>query len=30
VEVTKDKELEELKPDRPSLDDAIGAIVVVE
>ncbi|NHJ33746.1 MAG: hypothetical protein FK732_12875 [Asgard group archaeon] len=30
VEVTEDKELEELKPDRPSLDDAIGAIVVVE
>ena len=30
VEVEEDRELEELKPDRPSLDDAIGAIVVVE
>ncbi|NHJ32048.1 MAG: hypothetical protein FK732_04225 [Asgard group archaeon] len=30
VEVEEDKKLEELKPDRPSLDDAIGAIVVVE
>jgi hypothetical protein len=30
VEVTEDKELDELKPSRPSLDDAIGAIVVVE
>lgn len=30
VEVKDDKLLEELKPDRPSLDDAIGAIVIVE
>ncbi len=30
VEVKDDKQLEELKPDRPSLDDAIGAIVIVE
>jgi len=30
VEVKDVKELEELKPDRPSLDDAIGAIVIVE
>lgn len=30
VEVKDDKLLEELKPDRPSLDDAIGAIIIVE
>jgi hypothetical protein len=30
IEVEEDKKVEELKPDRPSLDDAIGAIVVVE
>jgi hypothetical protein len=30
VEVEEDKKIDELKPDRPSLDDAIGAIVVVE
>ncbi len=30
VEVKDEKQLEELKPDRPSLDDAIGAIVIVE
>jgi len=30
IEVEEDKKVEEIKPDRPSLDDAIGAIVVVE
>lgn len=30
VEIKDEKKLEELKPDRPSLDDAIGAIVIVE
>lgn len=30
IEIKDEKKLEELKPDRPSLDDAIGAIVIVE
>jgi len=30
IEIKDEKLLEELKPDRPSLDDAIGAIVIVE
>ncbi len=30
IEVEEEKKVEELKPERPSLDDAIGAIVVVE